>query len=272
MAADPVAWATQRKEHHWAKLVGPKSIQGWASPKEMLAAMDVAGVEHAVLLGWYWEHPETCLENNRWLQEWIQEAPDRYVALASFHPGGGQAMLDELERRLDQGFRGVGELFPQVQNYFFNNPVFRDVCAMLQKRDLPINLHATDASSHDYRGKVETAFLHFLQLAQDFPDLKVILAHWGGGLPWSRNELPKNIYYDSAASPLLYEPMIWKKVTDLVGAARLLFGTDYPLRIYPKVEKQPELRRIIDEARQSGLDKTCLRAIFTGNARKLFKL
>lgn len=272
MAKNPVAWATQRKERHWARLVGPRSIQGWATPIEMLDAMDVSGVDKAVLMGWYWERPETCQENNQWLQEWVAEAPDRFIALASFHPAGGQAMLDDLERRLDSGFCGVGELLPQVQGYGYDDPVFRELCACLQARDLPLNLHATDPASHDYLGKVETPFERFLQLATDFPDLKIILAHWGGGLPWTQNELPQNLYFDTAASPLLYDAAVWTRVVDRIGAERVLFGSDYPLRIYPRQEKAPEFRRLIAEAWQSRLDAKALDAIFSANARRVFQL
>ena len=56
LSADPRAWAASHAEPHWAELVAPagrRSIQGWGSLEQTLAAMDAAQVEQAVLLGWY---------------------------------------------------------------------------------------------------------------------------------------------------------------------------------------------------------------------------
>ena len=38
-----------------------------------------------------------------------------------------------------------------------------------------------------------------------------------------------NVYFDSAASPLLYGPEVFQVVTQLLGAKHILLGSDYPL-------------------------------------------
>ena len=87
-----------------------------------------------------------------------------------------------------------------------------------------------------------TPFEDFLWLAREFPDLKIILAHAGGLFPFYelnpkiRPEL-KNIYYDLAACPLLYEPSLYRKLIEVVGPEKILWGTDYPLRIFPKTQR-----------------------------------
>src|SRR5205823_1022680 len=62
---DPAAWAAAQGEGHWAILCTRKRrdgqpVQTLPTVNQLLAAMDAAGIERAVLLGWYWEKPETC--------------------------------------------------------------------------------------------------------------------------------------------------------------------------------------------------------------------
>ena len=62
----------------------------------------------------------------------------------------------------------------------------------------------------------------YVKLATSFPETTFILAHWGGGLPFFElNQQVRgtlsNIYYDTAASPLIYEPSIFRRVIDLIG-------------------------------------------------------
>ena len=57
--AEPAAWAAARGEAHWAKLCTRRrkdgaAVQGFPDVGELLREMDRAGVERAVLLGWYW--------------------------------------------------------------------------------------------------------------------------------------------------------------------------------------------------------------------------
>ena len=62
-----------------------------------------------------------------------------------------------------------------------------------------------------------------------------------------------NVYYDTAASPLMYDPTVWSRVTSLVGADRVLFGSDFPLNLYPRLDERPVMARLVDEARAAGM-------------------
>jgi hypothetical protein len=48
----------------------------------------------------------------------------------------------------------------------------------------------------------------------------------------------KNTYVDSSASPYLYTPDVFTHVTNLIGAEKILFGSDFPLMPPSKVLKQ----------------------------------
>jgi predicted TIM-barrel fold metal-dependent hydrolase len=47
-----------------------------------------------------------------------------------------------------------------------------------------------------------------------------------------------NVYFDTAASPFLYTPQIYKQVAQLVGADKLLMGSDYPLLAQGRLVKE----------------------------------
>jgi predicted TIM-barrel fold metal-dependent hydrolase len=38
-----------------------------------------------------------------------------------------------------------------------------------------------------------------------------------------------NVWFDTAASGFLYTPAIYEQMAGIIGAERILFGTDYPL-------------------------------------------
>ena len=42
-------------------------------------------------------------------------------------------------------------------------------------------------------------------------------------------EVLSQVAYDTAASPFLYDPAIYAVAVKIVGAQRILFGSDYPL-------------------------------------------
>ena len=74
--ADPVKFALRQKESHWLKLVAPtqgKGVQGWSDRKEMLSQMKTDGVDRAILHGWYWENPLSCVWQNDWHAKWIRQ-------------------------------------------------------------------------------------------------------------------------------------------------------------------------------------------------------
>jgi predicted TIM-barrel fold metal-dependent hydrolase len=280
--ADAAGWARARGEHHWAQLVGPRldgkrSLQGFATREQMLRAMDAAGVERCVLLGWYWEKQETCRWHNLEMAKWRRASPDRFSIFASVQPLAGKVVLDDLKRAQDGGFSGIGEVFPAAQGFAMDHPTWEKVLAWAAQEKLPVNMHVPEAAGRDYPGFVGAPLRDYQRLARTHPKVTFIFAHWGGLLPFLtlhptvRQDL-QNVYYDTAASPLLYDKRVYRAVADAVGAERILFGTDYPLRVFPREQTEPDFSRPVNEVKKSGLTKKELALVLGGNARKLFKL
>ncbi|MDO8567618.1 MAG: amidohydrolase family protein, partial [Dehalococcoidales bacterium] len=66
--------------------------------------------------------------------------------------------------------------------------------------------------------------------------------------------------FDTAASPYLYSAQIYSQATQLVGAEKILFGSDYPLLSPARLLKDINSVNLSDEARE---------LILAGNARRL---
>jgi predicted TIM-barrel fold metal-dependent hydrolase len=265
---DPAGWAAAHGEPHWAELCtrrrkDGKSVQTFPSVDQLLRDMDAAGVAKAVLLGWYWEDHYSCALQNRFYARCIQAHPDRLAAFATIHPAKIDKAFGEIMLAHDAGFVGLGELSPHSQGYGLDSAGFRAVLTEAGRLGMPVNLHVTDPASKPYPGRVETPLADLLQLAREFPATNFILAHWGGGLAWSAEAAAlSNIWFDTAASSLLYGPEVWAKAK----SDRIMFGSDYPLILYPRTDTAPEFGGLIAEAKGAGVTD----AVLGGNAAKLF--
>lgn len=223
--------------------------------------MDEAGVERAILQGWYWENHESCVEQNAFYAECLRGHPKRFLAFATVHPQAGTAALDELRRAKDAGFSGVGELSPHSQQVPLDDPGWRAILSLAGELDMPVNLHVTDPDSKPYPGRVATPLPDFIRLAREFLGTKFILAHWGGGLAWAAEAALPNVWFDTAASPLLYGAEVWGKAPP----GRVLFGSDYPLVLYPQQGGTAEIGGLVREARRAGAED----GIWAANALSL---
>jgi predicted TIM-barrel fold metal-dependent hydrolase len=232
---------------------GPESPvrEAWSTPEETIRAADEAGVEVIVMQGWYWNSMELCRRHNDFMAEVIKQYADRFVAYASINPTFGDDAAEEVVRCCEMGFKGVGELGPGGNHFAMDDPGLFKVCAKCQDLGLPMNFHCGEPVGHVYAGKDMTPVRGFYELAERFPDLKLVLAHLGGGLPFYEmmpevRKLFKNVWYDLAAMPLLYDIKAVRIMVDLVGPEKVCFGTDFPLTIYKRLCQERNFSLFID--------------------------
>lgn len=273
---DPVAWALAQRESHWETLCTRRRkdgspVQLFPSAEELLRDMDIAGVERSVLLGWYWEKPESCVAQNRFYAKCVRAHPDRLSAFATVHPAAADAR-DEIRRVQGDGLIGLGELSPHSQHVSLSDPAWRAILVLAGELGLPVNLHVTDPRSKSYPGRVATPEADFIGLAREFPATTFILAHWGGGLAFNaESRALHNIYYDTAASPLMYDSAVWQRAVNGVGTERILFGSDNPLRLYPRTEAGTGLASFVEEAR-AALSAEDADLVLGGTVKRLLNL
>ncbi|MCL4396455.1 MAG: amidohydrolase family protein, partial [Chloroflexi bacterium] len=225
----------------------------------LVAAMDAAGVDKAVLAGWPWQPHEICVEQNTWTMQALRQYPNRLFALAAIQPSAGPAALAELERCVAGGMLGVPAAIAGGQGFRLHDAGFQSLAQKAAELHVPLLLHTNEPVGHDYPGKGRLPLADVYALVKTLPELKLILAHWGGGFPFYElmrevKRVARNVYYDSAASPLLYSPQIFRTVIDLVGGDKVLFGSDFPLILYPKRQTEPDYAPFLGDIR--GLNLT----------------
>ena len=279
--ADNLA-AFSEQEPYWGLLITPDpvnhTVQGWAAPERMIDDMDKAGIDKVVLLGVYRHTNESCRDTNNETLDIIRRWPDRVIGFAVVQPKPVEKALDELNRCLDGGMVGVGELNPYGQGLAFDDPRFLRVVEACIEQDIPLNLHVNEEVGHFYLGKTVTPLGNYYQLALQYPELKLILAHWGGGIFFYEimpevKRVMKNVWYDIAASPLIFPTnAIFRAALTTVSHKKLLFGSDYPLLIYPRTQTEPDFRPFLEELDNLNLDDDVYADIMGLNAARLLGL
>ncbi len=279
ISQDLNGFATTHQEPFWGNLMAPhqgKSLQGWVTEQELLEKMDAAGIEKIVLQGWYWQQFETCQLHNRWMAELVHRHPDRIAAFASILPTEykKQLALDELKWTLDQGFCGVGELHPAVQGFSLNDASWISIAYFLREQRLPVLFHVTEPVGRPYEPKGETNFSELQHFIESYADLPIILAHWGG-LVFAHQLNPHirkkwgHVYYDTSATPLLYRMEVVEMALKLVSPDRILYGSDFPLKVYPSDPNQPDFLRFKESLKKAVASEVIWEKVARENAHRL---
>ncbi len=237
-----------------------------ASAEDLIATMDADGVDAAVAMGLGWTDYGMARSANDYLIDAAQRYPGRIIGFAGVNPAWGNAAVREVERCADAGMRGIGELHPDTQGYDLADA--RTMAALMgaaQERRLIVTTHASEPVGHMYAGKGDTTPRKLMRFISNFPDATIVCTHWGGGLPFYAlmpevKDALCNVYFDSAASPFLYASGVWAAVAQLVGANKMLFGSDYAL-LRPG--------RLIAEACAAGLTQQQSDAVLGGNGAHL---
>ncbi len=237
-----------------------------ATADELIESMDLDGVDISVIVNYGWTTHELCVETNDYILESIARYPKRLIGFCAVQPLSYEASVAEIERCAKGGIRGVGELRPDIQLLDLEHKeVMQPFVEVLKKHNLILLTHTSEPVGHIYPGKGAVTPDMIYPFITNFPDLTIVCAHWGGGLPFYglMPEVKKamaNVYFDTAASPFLYSPQIYSEVSRLIGADRILFGSDYPLLTPGR------LLREIDSAALTEEEKSL---ILSGNARRL---
>jgi predicted TIM-barrel fold metal-dependent hydrolase len=224
---------------------------------ELLTAMDEHGVDKSIIFGFPWSNTGTYQFHNDYVMETVQKFPHRFIGLGCFDPADEQAPV-EAERCLAGGLSGIGEL--AFYRSGIDDPALERLDPIMKTcldRNLPVLIHTNEPVGHHYHGKTPVTLAQIYKLIKRFPDNKIILAHWGGGLFFYSlmkrqvKESLKNIYFDTAASPFLYDAAVFRIAIELVGVDKILFGTDFPLlppaRYYSEMELAGLTRAQIDK-------------------------
>ena len=233
--------------------------------EHLLEEMDQSGVGRSVIAGFGWTDQELAKRSNDYLLESAAQYPDKLIPLCSVNPlWRNDAAPIETERCLAAGARGIGELHADMQGWV-DGPydVLSEVMSVARSHNAVVTVHSSEPLGHTYPGKGAMTPSCLLRLVAEYPDNLFVFSHFGGGLPFYAHmpevrEMLKNVWFDSAASPFLYEPSVYETTSNAVGESRILFASDYPLL---------SQRRALNHLKGAEISEAGRRAILEGAAR-----
>ena len=218
-----------------------------ATDEDLIRAMDEDGVDRSVAMGIGWTDHGLARQSNDYIIEATRNYPDRIVGFCSVNPAWGEIAVREVERCAEAGLLGIGELHPDSQKFDIGDVnTMRPLLEVADDYGLIITAHTSEPVGHLYQGKGRTTpgvIMRFIESARDYPNVKIICAHWGGGLPFYAlmpevEDALRNVWFDTAASPFLYSPKIFPIVADLVGTDKILPASDFPLIRFQRIRSQ----------------------------------
>lgn len=202
---------------------------------ELLFAMDEAGIEFSIALGFPWGSKYFLDEQNDYLSHAKILSGGRILPFASV-PAADEDDIEEWISALPaRGFKGVGEMAFYDRSIADADWIYLDnILTLCGEYSLTAMIHVDEPVGRGYQGKYTTDFARLVKLISAHPDVKIILAHWGGGILFYElmPEIKKtfaNVYFDTAASPYLFDDAIYSAAVKIVGSDKILFGSDYPL-------------------------------------------
>jgi len=240
------------------------------SPAHLLRRLDADGIERAVLVN----YPSPDLMGftsrvNEYVAEYCAAAPDRLIAMGGVHPRFTEDAAAEVRRAADMGVRAL-KLHPphmavEPNAYLHGLDALRALYDEAQRLKLPVMIHTGTSIFPGARSRTGEP-MPIDDVAVDFPDLTLILAHGGRPL-WMEQafflvrRFPR-VYMDVSSIPPRSILRYWPRLAEV--ADKVLYGSDWPA---PGVKSMAENLRVF---RELGLPADAEAKILDGNARKLW--
>jgi predicted TIM-barrel fold metal-dependent hydrolase len=296
-----------RLGHPDARAAVLRAPGGGMSLDDRMVMLDRTGVDLQVLspaaAAPYLAEEANAVEAARTLNDGLiavrQQYPGRFAAFASLPLPHVDAALAELRRGLDTlGMVGV-TVGCSVLGRQLDDPAFEPLYAELDRRATVLFLHPVGAGcgagSAEYGirwmvgAPVEDAVaalrLTLSGLTTRYPNVKVIVPHFGGMLPFllerlddeaereghagirpapgiRPSEVVKRLYYDTVNA---HVPAL-RCACETFGADRIMLGTDFPYLAGARFE------RAVSYIAEAGLRADEVEAIYSGNAQRLLGL
>jgi uncharacterized protein len=204
---------------------------------QLLDDMDAAGVARAVILG-----QDTHATRNPAFRNYTikneevanlaARSRDRLIPFAGVDPNAGREAVRELRRAVKSlGMRGL-KVHSSANSVYLNDrklmyPIY-DFC---QEAGIPVLFHTGTTGLGDTQMRYSKPEL-LDEVCQDFPDLRVVMAHFGW--PWPDVAIAialrnPNVFIDVSGWKPKYIPQTVLPYLNGTLRERFLFGTDYPM-------------------------------------------
>ena len=240
------------------------------SPPHLLRHMDAEGIDRAVLVN----YPSPDLMGftervNEYVAEYCRAAPDRLIPMGGVHPRFTKDAAAAVRQAHDQGVRAL-KLHPphmavEPNAYLHGLDALRALYEEAQRLKMPVMIHTGTSIFPGARSRTGEP-MPVDDVAVDFPDLTIILAHGGRPL-WMEQAVflvrrfPQ-VYMDVSSIPPKRLLHYFPRLAEM--ADKVLYGSDWPA---PGVRGMGEGLR---EFRELGLPEDVQRKLLQDNAERLF--
>ena len=241
-----------------------------SSPDNLLRYLDEEGVERACCINYV--SPDVMgftREVNDWIANFTKDHRDRLVPVGSVNPLHEMNVRDEIRRVLDLGI-GLIKIHPPHQ--LFSPNAYRaelwqlaEIYRECEARGVPVMFH-TGTSVFPRARNVFADPMPVDDVAIDFPNLKIILAHAGrplyGETAFFLVRRHANVNVDISGIPPKSLLRFVPRIADI--ADKVLWGTDWPS---PGVVS---MKKNVAEFRGLGLGEDVEAKILWENASRIF--
>lgn len=251
------------------RLTGMPLIPPLNDEAARLKWMDEAGIDVQLLAGWMdLAGYHLSAEGGQWLAraqnetlaEMVARRPDRYAAAAMVPLQDAALAATELRHAVQVlGHRAV-QIGARVEEEGLDAPQFDAFWSTAQELNVPVIIHPADLAVPP---RIRRLFLHILVgnpsettfaaaalllggVFDRFPELRVLLVHGGGCVPYQFGRIDRgrvtappfargsvknplgqyanNLYYDT----VLHDEAAFRYLVERVGAGQIALGSDYP--------------------------------------------
>ena len=231
------------------------------NPELFTSYLKTQGIKYAVVLPEYAPATSASLSTEAIME--LCHGKDMLIPFASLNPNTHPDMAAKLEFYVKEcGIKGL-KLLPSYQFFYPNEPILYPLYTKAQELGIPIVFHIGSSMFKGTRLKYCDP-IYLDDVAVDFSDLKLIMAHSGRGFWYeqcfSLSRLHKNVYMDITGLPpqklLSYFPELDK------NGDKVIFGSDWP-------GVPTDIKQNIEVIKSLPLSDRTIEAILYGNANKI---
>ena len=237
------------------------------SPKAFLKYLDAAGVDRAVLINYV--APEVIGFTsgvNQFIADYVKEDPSRLIPCGGLHPRHSSNIQADLDHILRLKIRMI-KIHPPHQLLYPNDYLngvkeLETIYRTAEANGIPVMFHTGTSIFTGARNRYgDPIFID--DVAVDFPELKIILAHGGRPL-WMNTAFfllrrHKNVFLDISGIPPKALLKYFPRLEEI--ASKTLFGTDWPGPGVPEIKQNVDdfgALPLSDEIKQQIFGKTAL--------------
>jgi len=189
----------------------------------------------------------------------------RLAPFASLNPFIVNDLAGELLRLVGEyGFRGI-KVYPTYHHHYPNDTRMYPLYAKAQELGLPVLTHTGSSLFKGARIKFGDPLL-WDDVANDFPDLTILLAHagrpfWYEQAFWMARQHP-NVYLEISGLPAKKLMEYFPRLEEI--PAKIVYGSDWP--------GNPDLKRNVESIRSLPIAESSRQAILFANAARILRV